>query len=195
MLTTKNPKECTDEEVVRLVVEKRKHDLFGILYDRYVEKVYHKSISFVKDEAIAQDLTHDIFLKTFVNLIKFNHESKFSTWLYSLTYNFCIDYIRKNKKYMYQSDEDLKDVPDDEDEKNEQEIFQMEALRLSQVLDSLEVDEKAILLMKYQDDMSIKDISEALSASESAIKMRIKRSKAKAVDLYQKNYRYERESL
>jgi len=96
---------------------------------------------------------------------------------------------------MYQSDEDLKDVPDDEDEKNEQEIFQMEALRLSQVLDSLEVDEKAILLMKYQDDMSIKDISEALSASESAIKMRIKRSKAKAVDLYQKNYRYERESL
>ncbi len=192
MLTTKNPKECTDEEVVKLIVEKREHDHFGILYDRYVEKVYHKSISFVKDEAIAQDLTHDIFLKTFVNLIKFNHESKFSTWLYSLTYNFCIDYIRKNKKYAFQSDESLVNVPDDEDAKNEQEIFQMEALRLSETLDRLEPDEKAILLMKYQDDMSIKDMSLALNASESAVKMRIKRSKAKAVELYKKNYGHER---
>lgn len=192
MLTIKNPKECTDEEVVKLIVEKREHDHFGILYDRYVEKVYHKCISFVKDEAIAQDLTHDIFLKTFVNLIKFNHESRFSTWLYSLTYNFCIDYIRKNKKQTFQSDESLSNIPDDEDAKNEQEIFQMEALRLSEILDSLEPDEKAILLMKYQDDMSIKDISSALNASESAVKMRIKRTKAKAVELYQKNYGHER---
>ena len=81
-------------------MEKKRHDDFGILYDRYAEKVYHKCISFVKDVDLAQDLAHDVFLKTFLNLAKFEGKSKFSTWLYSLTYNFCIDYLRKNNKNM-----------------------------------------------------------------------------------------------
>ena len=85
---------------MKIIVEKKRHDDFGILYDRYAEKVYHNCISFVKDVDLAQDLAHDVFLKTFLNLAKFEGKSKFSTWLYSLTYNFCIDYLRKNNKTM-----------------------------------------------------------------------------------------------
>lgn len=146
----------------------------------------------MKEESVAEDLTHDIFLKTFVNLSKFGFESKFSTWLYRLTYNFCIDHIRKNSKVHYQGEEALRDIPDNEDDKNERELLKMEAQKLQVVLDSLQPEEKGVLLMKYQDDMSIKEISEVLEASESAVKMRIKRSRAKAIELYNKKFKDER---
>ena len=177
---------------MRAIVEERMHEHFGLLYDRYVEKVYHKCISFVKEETLAQDLAHDIFLKTFMNLAKFNHKSKFSTWLYSLTYNFCIDFVRKNNKVKYQSEEGLEEIPDSEDEKNERDLMNMEAKRLAVALDQINPDEKAILLMKYQDEMSIVDLSEALQISESAVKMRIKRSRAKVVEKYNKIFSNER---
>lgn len=178
----------SDEDLVEVIVKSKSHDDFGILYDRYAQKVYHKCISFVKDLDLAQDLTHDIFLKVFVNLSRFSHKSKFSTWLYSLTYNFCIDYLRKNNKVRTESDETLANIPDNEDDRNEKELLSLRAERLGAVLDLLNPDDKAVLLMKYQDDMSVKDIEEALSVSESAVKMRVKRARAKAVELYYKTY-------
>lgn len=172
-------------------MEKKRHDDFGILYDRYAEKVYHKCISFVKDVDLAQDLAHDVFLKTFLNLAKFEGKSKFSTWLYSLTYNFCIDYLRKNNKTMVNSDEVLVNIPDDDDEKNERELLSIASERLQDVLELIPADDKMILLMKYQDDLSVKEIQGALELSESAVKMRVKRAKAKAVEVYKLKYKDE----
>ena len=176
---------------MKIIVEKKRHDDFGILYDRYAEKVYHKCISFVKDVDLAQDLAHDVFLKTFLNLAKFEGKSKFSTWLYSLTYNFCIDYLRKNNKTMVNSDEVLVNIPDDDDEKNERELLSIASERLQDVLESIPADDKMILLMKYQDDLSVKEIQGALELSESAVKMRVKRAKAKAVEVYKLKYKDE----
>jgi RNA polymerase sigma-70 factor (ECF subfamily) len=184
-------KNISDEELVKIIVEKKRHDDFGILYDRYAEKVYHKCISFVKDVDLAQDLAHDVFLKTFLNLAKFEGKSKFSTWLYSLTYNFCIDYLRKNNKTIVNSDEVLVNIPDDDDEKNERELLSIASERLQDVLELIPADDKMILLMKYQDDLSVKEIQGALELSESAVKMRVKRAKAKAVEVYKLKYKDE----
>ena len=181
----------SDEGLVKVIVESKSHDDFGVLYDRYSEKVYHKCISFVKDLDLAQDLTHDIFLKVFLNLSMFNHKSKFSTWLYSLTYNFCIDYLRKNNKVRTESDATLANIPDNEDDRNEKELLSLRAERLVTVLDLMNPDDKAVLLMKYQDDMSVKDLEDALMISESAVKMRVKRARAKAVEFYYKTYQDE----
>lgn len=177
---------------MHIIVEKHQHEAFGILYDRYSEKVYHKCISFVKDLDLAQDLAHDVFLKTFMNLSKFKHQSKFSTWLYSLTYNFCIDYLRKNNKMRMESEDSLVNIADSDDEKNERELLNMEAQRLKYVLDHIPSRDKMILLMKYQDDLSVKDIKEALEVNESAVKMRVKRARAKAVEVYNQQFGHER---
>lgn len=190
-LLKRKKKNLSDEDLVKVIVESKSHDDFGIIYDRYAEKVYHKCISFVKDLDLAQDLTHDIFLKVFVNLSRFSHKSKFSTWLYSLTYNFCIDYLRKNNKVRNETDEALTNIPDNEDDRNEKELLSLRAERLAIVLDLMNPDDKAVLLMKYQDDMSVKDIEDALMISESAVKMRVKRARSKAVELYYKTYQDE----
>lgn len=191
MFSHKRKEKLSDEEIVKLVVVNNSHDDFGILYDRYSEKVYHKCISFVKDLDLAQDLTHDVFIKTFVNLSKFNFESRFSTWLYSVTYNFCIDYLRKNNKAIRESEEILENIADVDDQKNEEELLTIEAERLKIVLESISLNDKMLLLMKYQDDLSIQEIMVAMELKESAVKMRIKRARAKAVETYNTMFGHE----
>ena len=62
----------TDKEIIDKILETGETELFGELYDRYANKVYRKSISMVKERALAQDLTHDILIKAFLNLSKLN---------------------------------------------------------------------------------------------------------------------------
>ena len=71
---------------------------FTTLYRKYSGKVYGKCLSLLREEHLAKDATQDIFMKIFLNLNQFGAQSKFSTWVYSITYNYCIDQIRKKKK-------------------------------------------------------------------------------------------------
>jgi len=64
----------------------------------------------------------------------------------------------------------------------------MEVGRLRVILEKIPFGDKAILLMKYQDDMSIKEISNAIGKTESAVKMQIKRAKTKAQMAYKEHY-------
>ncbi|NNC84103.1 MAG: RNA polymerase sigma factor [Flavobacteriales bacterium] len=175
----------SDEDIVRKIVETNEHELFGELYERYKTKVYHKCISFSKDQDEAKDLLHDVFLKTFTSLSRFSGRSSFSTWLYSITYNYCVDYARSKRKRRTEDIDERWDISDKDDEKNERELMSMHAERLGSVLDRISPNEKAILLMKYQDGFSIKEIMGMLELSESAVKMRIKRAKASALENYQ----------
>jgi len=78
---------------------------------------------------------------------------------------------------------------DVEDEVEDSFLTDVNVKRLKVVLDELQTRDKSILLMKYQDDMSIKEIAAILTKSESAIKMQIKRAKQKFKNIYQENYK------
>ncbi|REA59938.1 RNA polymerase subunit sigma-24 [Dyadobacter luteus] len=169
----------TDEELVKLFVETQENRYFEKLYERYSEKVYHKCLSFVKDSAKAEDLTHDIFLKLIFKLGTFKEDAKFSTWLYSITYNHCMDQLRSNKKRGEVLQEDPIEVPDDVDLNNLFDGEDIEIKNLKTALDQLTVEEKGVLFMKYMDDLSIRDIAGIFNVTESAIKMRLLRSREK----------------
>ena len=59
------------------------------------------------DHGMARDATQDVFIKILLNLSKFTEQSSFSTWVYSITYNYCIDLIRKKKKNILIFTEDI----------------------------------------------------------------------------------------
>lgn len=174
-------KKLTDEQLVALFIETQKNLYFEQLYDRYCDKVYRKCLSFVKDDAKAEDFTHDIFLKLVLNLASYKETAKFSTWLYSITYNYCIDQTRFSKKYSEVGLDENFDLPDDDDDS---EIAELEAQQLNKAMKEILPEEKSILMMKYQDDMSIKEISSSLNISESAVKMRLLRAKDKLRKVY-----------
>lgn len=178
-----------DEEIVKHIVRTGDHERFGILYDRYSDKVFGKCLSFVKDRDIAKDLLHDIFLKCFINLSNFNFKSQFSTWLYSISYNYCVDFVRKRNRLKVTDWENIPEIKDEVDEINEKELLTIKSERLKNVLEKISPDIKMMLLMKYQDNLSIKDIMEATDLGESAVKMRLKRSKEKALEKYRELYK------
>lgn len=183
-----NLTDLSDEAIVEKILSENDHELFSVLYDRYEQKVYHKCISFSKESADAKDLLHDVFLKTFLNLSKFSGKSSFSTWLYSITYNYCVDYARKKSKHRYKDVDEMYDISDSDDEANERELMSMRGERLKDILEQIDPKHKMILLMKYQDDFAIKEITEMLGISESACKMRIKRAKEDVVSRYRTRY-------
>ncbi len=169
-------KEFSDEQLARLFIETQQNVYFERLYERYCDKVYRKCLSFTKDASKAEDLTHDIFLKLVVKLGSFKEQAKFSTWLYSITYNHCTDHIRsashRNEVYRDEGWERIESMDD-----NLAEIAEMEAQRLKQALEHMPPDERSLLLLKYQDDVSIREIAEMNGLTESAVKMRLKRSR------------------
>ena len=166
----------SDEEIVRQIISEGQRDLFTVLYDRYSDKVYRKCISFTKEREEAKDLMHDVFLKLFFQLAKFDAKSRFSTWLYSVVYNHCVEYYRKeSKKISQELDDDLNYSNEEEDE--ESELASYRSNNLKKAMEKISAEEKALLLMKYQDSFSLKEMMEVFNISESALKMRLARAR------------------
>jgi len=187
--TLENINKLSDEDLVNGIVKNNDTLLFEILYDRYASLVYNKCYGFAKDADEAKDLTQDVFLKLFVKLASFKAKSKFSTWLYAFTYNHCVNYITRNtaKKFEKQSVEykDIENLSDEEDDDNS--FLDMRVDKLKVALEMISPEEKMILLLKYQDFLTIKEIESVLDIGESAVKMRIKRAKDKLVTIYNEN--------
>jgi RNA polymerase sigma factor (sigma-70 family) len=180
-------RELSDSEIVREYLRTQNSSYFSMLYRKYSGKVYGKCISILKHEDEARDAVQDIFVKIMLNLGNFGEKSQFSTWIYSITYNFCIDVIRKKKKDKTLFSEDIERAPDvAADDVPDEYLLEMDMKYLKQVLEELPTGDKMILLMKYQDDMSIKEIADILDKTESAIKMKIKRAKHKAQEIFER---------
>lgn len=188
MKIEQNYKNLSDEDLVKAIVLKNDTLLFEILYDRYDKLVYNKCRGFSKHDDEAEDLTQDIFLKLFVKLKTFKGKSKFSTWLYSFTYNHCVNYVNRStaKKIEKQSvdTDNLKDEHYGSQEQDDADIQNLKVEKLKEALEKISPEEKMILLLKYQDSLSIKDLCGVLDIGESAVKMRLKRAKEKLVNVY-----------
>jgi len=187
-LSTQGKKKTADSELVQKFLATQESAYFSVLYDKYSTKVYSRCLSLLKDVALAQDATQEVFVKIYLNLSKFNERSQFSTWVYSITYNYCIDTIRRNKKQRALFSDEMERVPEIEDDVHDEELLTMEVNRLKEVLENIPAGDKAVLMMKYYDNMQIKEIARALDKTESAIKMKLKRAKHKAQAVYQSLY-------
>lgn len=178
----------SDEDIVKRIVSQGEKDLMEILYERYANKVFGKCISLVKDREIAKDLTHDIMVKIMLKLSKFKGKSAFSLWVHSITFNHCMDYLKKKKRIQYEDIENsqVKEIATDSIEQEHQMFLEMRVEQLKILLEQLELGEKMILLMRYQEGMSIKEIASTLELGESAVKMRLKRSRDQLARLFKK---------
>jgi RNA polymerase sigma-70 factor (ECF subfamily) len=181
-------KELSDESIVSKYCESRDDRYFDVLYTRYGTKVFAKCVSILKDTQLAEDAMQDVFIKILMSLTKFQGKSKFSTWIYSITYNYCIDLIRKKKKHSVELNESLIEDEDHIEEVSDKELLEIKIERLEHLLDLAPVFDKSILMMKYMDGMSIKQIAAIFNKSESATKMSILRAKHKLKRLYKEHY-------
>ncbi|WP_025740831.1 RNA polymerase sigma factor [Aquimarina pacifica] len=189
-IVLKEAKGLTDEELVVRIKESKNQLLFGVLYERFSKKVYVKCYDFVKNEDEAEDLSQDIFMKLYTKLEGFQGRSKFSTWLYAFTYNFCINFLNRDKnKKLTSFSEKLKNkdyqITSEELELDE-DFFEIKLSKLEKALEMIAPEDKALLMLKYHDNTPVKELQNLFNINESALKMRLKRARIKAVKAHDK---------
>ena len=176
-----------DLELVEQIVLQNNPMLFEFLYDRYARIVYNKCYGFAKSVDEAKDLTQDVFLHLYLKLPTFKGKSKFSTWLYALTYNYCTNYVNRDKGRKIDDKAVKKDTEDWDKlstDVKEESLFQLKSERLKKALTLITPEDRSVLLLKYQDDVSIKELESILGISASAVKMRLKRARARVIETY-----------
>lgn len=172
-----------DEELIKQYLTTSPNDCFETLYDRYVSKVYNRCYSLTKDAEKAQDFTHDIFIRMFSRLDRFQGRSTFSTWLYSISYNYCMDQLRASKRMTttgLENDADYDSIPANDSDDSEYSLQY-----LSEALSTLNPQEISILRLKYQDGLEIQQIADQMNITDSAVKMRLKRTRDKVRHSYE----------
>jgi RNA polymerase sigma-70 factor (ECF subfamily) len=175
----------SDEDIVVFLRSEFNPKLFSLLIERHRSSIIKKCQGYVKTRDEAEDLSQDILIKIYLQLHTFKKDSKFTTWLYSIIHNQCIDYLRRNRKNLHEqitdrlSDEvgELIDFDQEPPEDLTEEI-------LTDLLDQISPEGKLILLLKYKEKKSLKEIQTALNLNESAVKMRLKRAKDKINKLF-----------
>ena len=181
------PYKLTDEVLVELIVSSKDPVLFKVLYERYIFKVFNTCLSFSSNNQQAEDICQDIFLKLLDKIHTFNGTSKFSTWLYSFTYNHCVNYFHRNKFNKFEKiTSNIEQMCDEVIvQSSDEDFIQMLKLeKLNEALELIPFEDKQILILKHQEFKSVKDLMNLHNAGESAIKMRLKRAKEKLLGVY-----------
>jgi len=180
-------KQKSDEEIVLLIINFGNKELFELLYHRYFKKVRDKCFSFLKDSNLSEEFANDILTKAYEKINGFKGNSLFSSWLYSITYNHCIDYLRVKKKLHYPEWNSNNEIPEIIDE-SETDFEEVNYENLLSIFELIHPEEKVLLLMKYQDNLPIKSIAKALRISDDAVKMRLKRAKSRVIYMYNQKF-------
>ena len=181
------PYKLTDELLVELIVSSKDPLLFKVLYERYIFKVVNTCLSFSNNNQEAEDICQDIFLKLLDKIHTFKGASKFSTWFYSFTYNHCVNYFHRNKvKKFEKNTSNIEQICNEViAQSSDEDLVQMIKLeKLNEALELIPFEDKQILILKYQEFKSVKDLMDLHNAGESAIKMRLKRAKEKLLGVY-----------
>ena len=160
-------------------------EAFEQLVLKYQTAVYNLCLRMTGDPEDAADMTQESFLKAWRNLESFQGNSAFSTWLYRLASNTCLDHLRSVKRRpqlsLVMEDEDGEtqalDVPDSAPSPEEQVIALDEQSRLNDALQALEEDQRQILILRAVNGLSYTEIAEALQLKEGTVKSRLARAR------------------
>lgn len=178
--------QLADELIIERIVSQKQTELFEVLYDRYAPKIYYKCLGLTSNEETAKDLMHEVMIKVFLNIAKFQGKSKFSLWVHSISYNHCMQYFRLQKRLQMQSQDILQyeNVSIEDIENSEATLKEIQVQQLERFMKKLAEEYRLILSMRYYADMSIKQIAVTLQMGESAVKMRLKRGRDQLAKLF-----------
>jgi RNA polymerase sigma-70 factor, ECF subfamily len=158
---------------------------FGEIVELYKDKVFQLSYRMLGNRHEAEDIAQEAFLRAYVNIHRFNIDLKFSTWLYRIATNLCIDRIRKKKPdyyldaevagtdglTMYSQIPSNASLPEDDVESLElQDSIQKEISKLPEKY-------RAVIVLKYIEELSLNEISEILDLPLGTVKTRIHRGR------------------
>lgn len=181
-----------DEKLVELYL-KGDRQAFNFLIKRYLTPIFNYALSLVKDTAIAEDISQEVFVKVWQKIKKFDNRYKFKNWLYTIAKNTCLDYFKKNQAINFsslnQADDNLlfEDLikATGQSPQVELEIAQ-NADRVNAAVDKLPEKYQETIKLHYHGGYKFREIAEILKESIETVKSRNRRALIKLKKLIKK---------
>ena len=181
-MTTEN-----DIHYIRLIIDGNSN-AFSVLVDRYKDMVFSLAMKMIKNREEAEEVAQDTFIKVFKSLNQFKGDSKFSTWLYKVTYNTCLDRLKKHKRQqpvvsidefnsnqIKSLDNALNAMVDDERAQAIQDCIKM-----------MPSDEAFLLTLFYFEEQSLDEIAKIVGLTANNVKVKLFRSRKKLTTILKK---------
>ena len=169
-----------DTYYINLIIE-GDTNAFGIIVNRYKDLVFTLAMKMIKNKEEAEEIAQDTFIKVYKSLGQFKGNSKFSTWIYKVTYNTCLDRLKKNKRQQ---------KVDSIDEFNSNQIKSIDS-----AFDAMEIEEREqtvqncihllpgedafILTLFYFEEQSLEEIAKVVNLNANTVKVRLFRCRKK----------------
>lgn len=182
-----------DIDVISRVIRGDQH-AYAELVHRYKDYVFTLALRFCKNREDAEEVSQDIFIKVYRSLADFKGTSKFSTWLYTITYNTSVTFLRKKKM-------DVKSIDDDhtflqlENQESSFSANQMEQKsrvnHVNQAIGKLSADDSQIITLFYKMEQSLEEIGVILGLEPNTVKVRLHRARQRLKEKLEKDYKSE----
>ena len=151
-------------------------DAFRQLFEAHKDRVYNVALYFFGgDDALASDVTQQVFLKLFTRIGQFRHESEFTTWLHRLTVNACIDEQRQRRRFQDWETVSPSRVPRTAGAAEERVARHETSDAVREAVAGLKPKLRIAILLKYFEELSYEEIAEALGCSKGTVASRLNR--------------------
>lgn len=177
-----------DQHYINLILD-GDTNAFAVLVNRYKDLVFTLALRMLKNKEEAEEVSQDAFVKAFKSLNSFKGNSKFSTWIYKITYNTSLDRLKKNRKH-------FNDVPIDE-------FTEHQVKTLDNALDNLEKKERAtaiqdcilllpsedgfLLTLYYFEEQTLEEMSKTVGLTPNNVKVKLFRARKKLATILKRN--------
>lgn len=152
-----------DEKIVKKAI-KGNDKAFIILMNQCKEQIYRTAFAYVKEEEMALDIVQEVVCRAYKSIENLKEPKFFNTWIMRIAINISTDFYNKKSKVVCMEQDELISKMEVKHDDNDERLFLMESL------DNLEEKYKKIIILKYFDDLTFKDIAEILSMPESTVK-------------------------
>jgi len=158
---------------------------FAELVELYKDKIYHLAYRMLSNRHEAEDVVQETFLRVYMNLDRYDELQKFSTWIYRIGTNLCIDRLRKRKPN-FSLDAEITDaegidgyamIPSDNETPESRLLLSETQQTIRKAIDSLPVKYKSVVVLRYLHDMSLQEIGDVLDMPVTTVKTRVHRGR------------------
>jgi RNA polymerase sigma-70 factor (ECF subfamily) len=179
-------KSSLQEKIIFLKLRSGDSDAFAFLYDKYIKRIYRFVMIKVSNRQIAEDLTQDIFLKTWQHIVDKRQIKSFQAFIFRIARNSVIDYYRQIQYQELPLDYVSETAVAGQDlnaglDKN------LDKDNLLKRLRKLKPEYQEILLLRYLEDLSIEEMSEVLQKDKNNIRVLLHRALSKLKELSQES--------
>jgi len=167
------------------------HNAYSALVERYQNYVFTISLRYVKAREDAEEVSQDVFVKAYRSLADFKGQSKFSTWLYTITTTTCITFLRKKKLEIHSLDNDkVFEVADSVDSgMRANQIEQKSKVNMvNEAIKMLSADDAQVITLFYKGEQTLEEIAQILGKEPNAVKVQLHRARGRLKEKMQKYF-------